>query len=245
MLSRRFGAAVRRRDRRDRRWTTHRGPRIPTTRSRLGAAQRTALEADAARAGAIRALPASARLGRTLEVGCGIGRNLRALAPAAVGVDHNATAVGIARDAGLPAFTPAQFRDTEHASSGHFDSLLASHVLEHLSFDDAASLIDSYLIYVRAAGRVVMITPQERGFAQRRDPPDVPGLLGARGARPPTRPRRAGPHVVPIPTGHRARVPLQRVRPHRPPHDRPPVGGEQPVDGLRGPGDGDDVGRQA
>jgi 2-polyprenyl-3-methyl-5-hydroxy-6-metoxy-1,4-benzoquinol methylase len=105
------------------------------------------------------------RLGRTLEVGCGIGRNLRALAPAAVGVDHNATAVGIARDAGLPAFTPAQFRQTEHASPGQFDSLLASHVLEHLSFDDAASLIDSYLLYVRAAGRVVMITPQECGFA--------------------------------------------------------------------------------
>ena len=107
-------------------------------------------------------------LGLTLEVGCGIGRNLRALAPTAVGVDHNATAVNMARTAGLTAFTPEQFRASEFAAPGRFDALLASHVLEHLGEDEADGLVASYVPYVRDGGRVVLITPQERGF--RSDP---------------------------------------------------------------------------
>ncbi len=107
-------------------------------------------------------------LGRTLELGCGIGRNLRALSPAGVGVDHNATAVALARAAHWRAYTPAEFRSSEDAVEGHFDSMLASHVLEHLTPGEARALIGSYLPYLRVGGRVVMITPQERGF--RSDP---------------------------------------------------------------------------
>ena len=107
-------------------------------------------------------------LGRTLELGCGIGRNLRALGPSAIGVDHNVTAVRLACESGGRAYTPTEFRRSEDAGPGRFDSLLASHVLEHLTFDGAVTLVDTYLGSVRDGGRVVMITPQERGY--RSDP---------------------------------------------------------------------------
>ena len=43
-------------------------------------------------------------LGFTLDVGCGIGRNLVAIE--GVGVDHNPSSVAVARRQGLSAYTP-------------------------------------------------------------------------------------------------------------------------------------------
>lgn len=108
------------------------------------------------------------RLGWALDVGCGIGRNLQALSPTGVGIDHNPTSVAMAREAGWQAFTPQEFRQSEFASAGRFDALLVSHVLEHMSPDEAIVLVSTYLEYLREDARVVMITPQERGF--RSDP---------------------------------------------------------------------------
>ena len=53
--------------------------------------------------------------GRTLDVGCGIGRNLRHLFPQAIGVDHNADSVAVARASGLSAYTVAEFADCPDA----------------------------------------------------------------------------------------------------------------------------------
>ena len=103
-------------------------------------------------------------LGATLDVGCGIGRNLRNLAPHAVGIDHNVDAVALARDAGFTAFTSSEFAGTSYATPGRFDALLVAHVLEHLSTDEARDLVRSYLPYLRPDGRVVLITPQEAGY---------------------------------------------------------------------------------
>jgi 2-polyprenyl-3-methyl-5-hydroxy-6-metoxy-1,4-benzoquinol methylase len=111
------------------------------------------------------------RLGFTLDIGCGIGRNLLNLDGNAVGVDHNSEAVAIAVQRGLTAFTPDEFQSSQFASPGTFDSLLAAHVIEHLSRPDALDLLRAYLPYVRSAGTVVLITPQERGF--RSDPSHV------------------------------------------------------------------------
>lgn len=104
-------------------------------------------------------------LGRVLDVGCGIGRNLAALGGKGVGVDHNSACVRVVRSLGLTAFEPDQFHQSRHASRHGYDSLLIAHVLEHLDEEQADALLDEYLPYVRPGGRVVMITPQERGYA--------------------------------------------------------------------------------
>ncbi|UWE13621.1 class I SAM-dependent methyltransferase [Actinacidiphila bryophytorum] len=104
------------------------------------------------------------RLGRVLDVGCGVGRNLRHCAPGSVGVDHNAHSVAAARARGLTAYTPEEFAATDSVP-GSFDSLLCAHVLEHLDAAKAAALLATYLPYVRPGGRAVLITPQEAGFA--------------------------------------------------------------------------------
>jgi SAM-dependent methyltransferase len=104
-------------------------------------------------------------LGRTLDVGCGLGRNLAHLGGAGVGVDHNAASIAVARERGLEAYTPEEFITGPHAHEGAFDSLLAAHVVEHMSEDDAVGLLRSYLPFVRKGGKVVLITPQERGYA--------------------------------------------------------------------------------
>lgn len=103
-------------------------------------------------------------LGTTLDIGCGLGRNLSHLGGAGVGVDHNAASVAVARERGLEAYTPAEFLDGPRARAGAFDSLLAAHVVEHMTEDDAVGLLRTYLPFVRPGGKVVLITPQERGY---------------------------------------------------------------------------------
>lgn len=110
-------------------------------------------------------------LGFTLDLGCGIGRNLGHLGGQGVGVDHNADAVARCRAAGLTAFLPAEFSASEYAAPGRFDSLLCAHVLEHMPRTAAANLLAGYLPFVRPRGRVVLIVPQEAG--QRTDPTHV------------------------------------------------------------------------
>lgn len=109
-------------------------------------------------------------LGRTLDVGCGIGRNLLHLGDAAVGVDPNVAAVETARARGARAFTPGAFRASAEAQVP-FDALLFAHVLEHMPRAEAAALVAEWLPQLRAGGRVVLIAPQEAGF--RSDPTHV------------------------------------------------------------------------
>jgi 2-polyprenyl-3-methyl-5-hydroxy-6-metoxy-1,4-benzoquinol methylase len=107
-------------------------------------------------------------LGFTLDVGCGIGRNLINLEGSGVGVDHNATSVAMARQRGCTAYTHDDFLRSEHARQGRFDSLLIAHVVEHMSLAEASTLLGDYLGYVRSGGLVVLIAPQEAGY--RSDP---------------------------------------------------------------------------
>ncbi len=103
-------------------------------------------------------------LGKVLDVGCGVGRNLRSLERGSVGIDHNEHAVNRVLKQGLTAFLPEGFLRSAFAKHGGFDSLLFSHVLEHLSAGEGVKLLRTYLPFVKGGGRVVFITPQKRGF---------------------------------------------------------------------------------
>jgi len=105
------------------------------------------------------------RLGRTLDVGCGIGRNLGVLDPGSIGVDHNPTSVRIAREQGHEAYTVEEFLASVQAVPGSFDGMLLSHVIEHLAPADGLELLRTYLPFVRTGGPVLFICPQERGYA--------------------------------------------------------------------------------
>lgn len=112
------------------------------------------------------------RLGRAVDVGCGIGRNLGVLAPGSVGVDHNPWSVEVARRAGLDARTVDEFFADERLSApGTYDGLLAAHLVEHLAPGDALAVLGRYVPLLRPGGRVALVTPQERGHAS--DPTHV------------------------------------------------------------------------
>ncbi len=102
-------------------------------------------------------------LGKVLDIGCGVGRNLDHLDGNGVGVDHNAASVQAARARGLVAYLPDEFAASADAGDGAFDSLLFAHVLEHLDADEAGPLVQQHLRYLRRGGRVVVICPQAKG----------------------------------------------------------------------------------
>lgn len=103
--------------------------------------------------------------GRTLDVGCGIGRNLAALSRTSVGVDHNVDSVAEAKRRGFDALSSEELSQRRNELLGQFDSLLFSHLLEHLDPVSAQELVASYLPYLRAAGgKTIFITPQEAGY---------------------------------------------------------------------------------
>jgi SAM-dependent methyltransferase len=110
-------------------------------------------------------------LGFTLDIGCGIGRNLVHLRGVGVGIDHNPASVEVARRRGLQAFTPEEFEASSFHSAGRFESLLLAHVVEHMTRPEAVALIRRYLSVLKPSGKVVLITPQERGH--RPDPTHV------------------------------------------------------------------------
>jgi 2-polyprenyl-3-methyl-5-hydroxy-6-metoxy-1,4-benzoquinol methylase len=103
--------------------------------------------------------------GRVLDVGCGIGRCLDFVRPRGVGVDPNETAIAVCVENGHEAYTPAEFAAAYATDEPgrKFDTLLCSHVLEHLDEATGVELIRSYLSHLAVGARVLLITPQERG----------------------------------------------------------------------------------
>jgi len=105
-------------------------------------------------------------LGRTLDVGCGNGRNLHYVDARSVGVDHNPYSVEAARASGVIAYTDTEFfAEPLLCAAGVFDSMLVSHVIEHMAPEEARTVLASYLPSIAPGGRVAFITPQERGHA--------------------------------------------------------------------------------
>jgi 2-polyprenyl-3-methyl-5-hydroxy-6-metoxy-1,4-benzoquinol methylase len=100
--------------------------------------------------------------GLTLDLGCGIGRNL--LHVRGVGVDVNEHCVRVARERGLAAFTPGEFHASQHNRAGLYDTLLVAHVVEHMTEDQAAALVGGYEPLVRPGGQLLLMAPQEAGI---------------------------------------------------------------------------------
>jgi 2-polyprenyl-3-methyl-5-hydroxy-6-metoxy-1,4-benzoquinol methylase len=100
-----------------------------------------------------------------LDVGCGIGMNLRFTSTESAGVDHNEHSVAEARAAGLTAYSPKEFHARAEQYHEYFDSMLVAHVVEHMDRASAVSLLEEYLPYLRPSARIVLITPDEGGYA--------------------------------------------------------------------------------
>jgi SAM-dependent methyltransferase len=109
--------------------------------------------------------------GFTIDIGCGLGRNLLHLGGNGIGIDHNLHAVEIARSRGLRAFTMAEFQTSPYNQPGTFDSVLMSHVAEHLSEAEVLKLLTVFIPVLKQNGQVILICPQEYGY--RSDPTHV------------------------------------------------------------------------
>ncbi|REJ56456.1 MAG: methyltransferase domain-containing protein [Microcystis aeruginosa DA14] len=103
-------------------------------------------------------------LGFTLDIGCGIGRNLINLKGNGIGIDHNFHSVEVCRARGFMAFTPEEFQRSSFDEPEKFDSILLAHVAEHMRYLEVIRLLNDYVYLLKNHGKLVIITPQEAGF---------------------------------------------------------------------------------
>lgn len=92
-----------------------------------------------------------------LDVGCGFGRNLKALSSiglTATGVDVNREAVSSNQALGLSCYLP-----DENDWKREYDIILMSHIIEHFSYQELITFIEEYLSYLKIGGRLVIATP--------------------------------------------------------------------------------------
>ncbi len=101
--------------------------------------------------------------GFVLDVGCGMGRNLFHCNGNGIGIDIDPESLASCRANGLTVYTPDEFL-TEVDPAKQFDTLLFSHVLEHMTGAEAQALVEQYIPRLKAGGRAIFITPQEAGF---------------------------------------------------------------------------------
>jgi len=106
----------------------------------------------------------SLKPGFVLDIGCGIGRNLLHLNGNGIGVDHNPTSIEVSKCRGLKAYTVDDFLKSSYNKPETFDSILLAHVAEHMTGDDFIALLKQYIHLLKKDGRIIVITPQEKGF---------------------------------------------------------------------------------
>ena len=104
-------------------------------------------------------------LGKTLDVGCGIGRNLSVLKRGSLGIDHNAFMIKYLKKKGVNALTTQEFRRDKNFKK-EFDSILIAHVIEHLDNEEVKKFIKDYAKYIKKGGKILIICPQKKGFSK-------------------------------------------------------------------------------
>jgi len=102
--------------------------------------------------------------GKTLEIGCGIGRLLEHLPKGSVGIDHNPHSVEECNKKGLTALQTSKFSKSKFAKKNTYDSILLAHVFEHLNQKDNIKLLNEYLPFLKKNGKLLIICPQEKGY---------------------------------------------------------------------------------
>ena len=104
-------------------------------------------------------------LGKVLEIGAGLGRN-QGFLDSAVGVEHNVQSVEYCINKGFDVYLPEDFHEKFKDYRGKnaiFDSLLVSHVLEHIEYENQILTISKYLPYLKLSAKIMLVTPQEAG----------------------------------------------------------------------------------
>ena len=107
-------------------------------------------------------------LGKSIDIGCGVGRVLAWLSKDSIGVDHNPTSIDICLSKNLKAYTSEKFLEmakSNEIEKRSFDNLILTHVLEHLEPHEQIEIIEFYLPYLKKNGGIFIITPQEVGYA--------------------------------------------------------------------------------
>ena len=99
-------------------------------------------------------------VGRTLDIGCGIGDMVR-FRPQTEGVDINPETVNWCRAQGLPVYLMEPHRLPFDNKS--FDSVLLDNVLEHI-MDPEPILLETHRI-LKDGGRLIIGVPGRKGFA--------------------------------------------------------------------------------
>jgi len=107
--------------------------------------------------------------GPTLDFGCGVGELLERLPAGSRGLEYNEATVKFCREKGLQVDSYDGFTDGWQLSTlptgAHFESMVISHVLEHL---DQPTVVLSRLLDASAklaVRRVLVIVPGRAGFA--------------------------------------------------------------------------------
>lgn len=96
--------------------------------------------------------------GAVLDIGCGYGRNLKALIDQGfnvLGVEKNIHIVDYNKKVGLPCVSVDEFK----AITQKFDVILMSHIIEHFQPADLLDFLNFYLDRLKLGGVIIIATP--------------------------------------------------------------------------------------